>query len=153
MQTLWQDLRYGVRMLARKPGFTVVANLTLALGSGANTAVFSLVDKLLVQGLPVREPATLVQVQAESLNPQLTFSEFGWADFLDHRARNQVFSDLTAFAQSPVNLGEGDALERVRAELVADNYFAMLGVQPVVGRGFLSEENRAPGAAPVAMLS
>jgi len=153
MQTLLQDLRYGVRMLLRKPGFTVVAVLTLALGTGANTAVFSLVDKLLVQGLPVREPATLVQVQAESLNPQLTFSEFGWADFLDYRARNQALADLTAFAQAPVNLGEGDALERVRAEVVADNYFTLLGVRPVVGRAFSPEENRAPGAAPVAVLS
>ncbi|MEP7343111.1 MAG: ABC transporter permease [Acidobacteriota bacterium] len=153
MQTLWQDLRYGARMLLKKPGFTVVAVLTLALGCGANVAVFSLVDKLLVQGLPVREPATLVQVQSESLNPKLTFSEFAWADFLDYRARNQVFTDLTAFAQSPVNLGEGDALERVRAELVTDNYFAMLGVRPVVGRGFLPQENSAPGANPVAVLS
>jgi predicted permease len=153
MQILWQDLRYGARMLLKKPGFTLAAVLTLALGCGANTAVFTLVDKLLVQALPVSDPAALVQVQAESLNPRLTFGDFAWADFLDYRARNQVFSDLMAFAQAPVNLGEGDAMERVRAELVADNYFKLLGVQPVVGRGFLPEENRAPGAAPVAMLS
>jgi predicted permease len=153
METIMRDLRYGARMLLKKPGFTLVAVLTLALGCGANVAVFSLVDKLLVQGLPVREPATLVQVQSESLNPQLTFNEFAWADFLDYRARNQVFTDLTAFAQAPVNLGEGDSLERVRAELVAENYFALLGVRPVVGRGFLPEENRAPGATPVAVLS
>src|SRR5262245_37022803 len=153
MQTILQDLRFGARMLFKRPGFTLIAVLTLALGIGANTAIFSLMDKLILQTLPVKDPAALAQVRAESLNPKLTFSEFAWADYLEYRARNQVFTDLTAFTQAPVNLGEGDQLERVRAEVVAENYFALLGVQPALGRAFLPEENRTPGAHSVAVLS
>ncbi len=153
MQALWQDLRYGARMLVKQPGFTLIAILTLALGIGANTAIFGLVDKLLVQSLPVREPEALVQLKAEIVNPQLTFDTFSWADYRDYRARNSVFTELAAFAQHPVNLGQGDQMERVRAEMVSENYFDLLGRQPVVGRGFSPEENAAPGAHPLAVLS
>ncbi|MBI1761614.1 MAG: ABC transporter permease [Acidobacteria bacterium] len=153
METLLQDLRFGVRMLRARPGFTLIAVLTLALGIGANTALFSLLDKLLLQSLPVHDPDALVQFKAESVNPQLTFQEFAWADFLDYRARNAVFTDLTAFRPAKLNLGAGDQMERVRAELVAENYFALLGVQPVLGRTFTPEDNRAPGAHPLALLS
>jgi predicted permease len=153
MKGLIQDLRYGARMLRKNPGFTVVAVLTLALGIGANTAIFGLVDKLLVQSLPVRKPESLVQVKMDSVNPPMTFDTFSWADYRDYRARNQVFTELTAFAQQAVNLGGGDQMERVRAELVAENYFAMFGVQPVVGRAFTPEENAAPDAHPLVVLS
>ena len=153
MQTLWQDLRYGARMLMKQKSFTLIAMATLALGIGANTALFSLFDKLFVAALPVKDPEALVQVKAESVNPQTTWSEFAWADFQDYRAQNQVFSEMTAFKQTPVNLGEGDQLERVRAESVAENYFVLFGVQPLLGRFFTAAENRAPGAHPVAVLS
>jgi predicted permease len=152
MQTLWQDLRYGARILLKSPGFTLVAVFTLALGIGANTAIFGLMDKLMVRSLPVKEPARLVLLQSECLNPRLTFSDFSWADYNDYRAQNRVFTDLTAFAQQPVNLGSGDQMERVRAEAVADNYFGMLGVRLLLGRAFLPEENKTPGANPVAVL-
>ncbi|MGH9844480.1 MAG: ABC transporter permease [Blastocatellia bacterium] len=152
MKGLIQDVRFGARMLLKKPGFTLVAVLTLSLGIGANTAIFGLVDKLLVQSLPVREPEALVQVQAESVTPKLTFDAFSWADYRDYRAQNQVFSELTAFAQQPVNLGSGDQMERVRAEMAAENYFEMLGVRPIVGRAFAPEENTTPDAHPVAVL-
>lgn len=153
MQTLFQDLRYGARMLMKQPGFTLIAVLTLALGIGANTALFSLFDKLFVEALPVKDPDSLVQVKAESVNPQLMWNEFAWADFQDYRAQNQVFTELTAFKQTPVNLGEGDQLERVRAEAVAENYFTLFGVQPLLGRFFTAAENLSPGAHPVAVLS
>ncbi|MFN7931236.1 MAG: ABC transporter permease [Blastocatellia bacterium] len=153
MQTLVQDLRYGARMLLKQPGFTLIAVVTLALGIGANTALFSLLDKLLLQSLPVNDPAALVQLKAENLNPQLTFREFAWADFLAYRARNDVLADLSASRSAKVNLGAGDQLERVRAELVADNYFALFGVKPLLGRTFTPEENRAPGAHSLAVLS
>jgi predicted permease len=153
MQTLWQDLRYGARMLLKSPGFTMVAVFTLALGIGANTAIFGLMDKLIMRSLPVKDPARLVFLQSESVNPRLTFSEFSWRDYDDYRAQNRVFTDMTAFSQQAVNLGSGDQMERVRAEVVADNYFGMLGVQLRLGRAFLPEENKAPGANPVAVLS
>src|SRR5215471_7427950 len=153
MQTLWRDLRYGARVLLKSPGFTLVAVFTLALGIGANTAIFGLMDKLMLRSLPVKDPARLVLLQSESLNPRLTLSEFSWADYNDYRAQNRVFTDLTTFAPQPVNLGSGDQMERVRAEAVADNYFGMLGVQPMLGRAFLPEENKTPGANPVAVLS
>jgi predicted permease len=152
MQTLIQDLRYGARILLKSPSFTLIAVFTLALGIGANTAIFGLMDKLMVRSLPVKDPARLVLLQSECLNPQLTFSEFSWADYKDYRAQNQVFTELTAFAQQPVNLGSGDQMERVRAEAVADNYFGMLGVRLLLGRAFLTEENKTPGANPVAVL-
>jgi predicted permease len=153
MQPLFQDLRYGSRLLLKDPGFTLIAVFTLALGIGANTAIFGLVDKLIVRSLPVKDPAALVMLQAECVNPQLTFSDFSWADYSDYRAQNQVFTDLTAFAQQSVNLGSGDQMERVRAEAVAENYFGTLGIQTLLGRAFLPEENKTPGAYPVAMLS
>ncbi|MBO0863211.1 MAG: ABC transporter permease [Chloracidobacterium sp.] len=153
MQTLWQDLRYGARVLLKSPGFTIVAVFTLALGIGANTAIFGLMDKLMLRSLPVKDPERLVLLQSECLNPSMTFSQFSWADYNDYRAQNRVFNDLTAFAPQPANLGSGDQMERVRAEAVADNYFGMLGVQPMLGRAFLPEENKTPGANPVAVLS
>ncbi|HEX5083782.1 MAG TPA: ABC transporter permease, partial [Blastocatellia bacterium] len=153
MRNVWQDLRYGARMLLKSPGFTMVAVFTLALGIGANTAIFGLMDKLIMRSLPVKDPARLVLLQSESVNPRLTFSNFSWTDYNDYRAQNRVFTDMTAFSQQPVNLGSGDQMERVRAEVVADNYFGMLGVQPLLGRAFLPEENRAPGANPVAVIS
>src|SRR5215475_12292607 len=153
MQTLLQDLRYGARVLSKSPGFTLVAVFTLALGIGANTAIFGLMDKLMLRSLPVKDPALLVLLQSECLNPRGTFSEFSWADYNDYRAQNRVFADLTAFAPRPVNQGSGDQMERVRAEAVAENYFGMLGVQPILGRAFLPEENKTPGANPVAVLS
>jgi HAMP domain-containing protein len=153
MQSLLQDLRYGGRILLKNPGFTLIAVFTLALGIGANTAIFGLMDKLMVRSLPVKEPSRLVLLQSECLNPRMTFSDFSWADYDDYRAQNRVFTELTAFAQQPVNLGSGDQMERVRAEAVADNYFGMLGVQLLAGRAFLPEENKTPGANPVAVLS
>jgi predicted permease len=153
MNTVWQDLRYGARMLLKSPGFTLVAVFTLALGIGANTAIFGLMDKLMMRSLPVKDPGRLVFLQSESVNPRMTFTEFSWADYNDYRTQNRVFTDLTAFSQEPVNLGSGDQTERVRAEAVADNYFGMLGIQPLLGRAFLPDENNAPGANPVAVLS
>ncbi|HKX26866.1 MAG TPA: ABC transporter permease [Blastocatellia bacterium] len=153
MRTFGQDLRYGARMLFKNPGFTLIAVITLALGIGANAAIFSLVDKLIVQSLPVKDPASLVNLQGESVNPKFTISDFSWSEYLDYRARNQVFDDLIAFTQDAVNLGSGDQLEQVRAELVTENYFSLLGVTPNPGRTFAPEENRAPGAHPVAVIS
>src|SRR5215468_10624456 len=86
MQTLIQDLRYGARILWKSPGFTLIAVFTLALGIGANTAIFGLMDKLMVRSLPVKDPGRLVLLQSECLNPRMTFTDFSWSDYNDYRA-------------------------------------------------------------------
>ncbi len=153
MKTFLQDVRYGFRMLLKHRSVTLIAVLTLSVGIGANTAIFGLIDKVLLQSLPVREPEGLVLLKAESVNPKLTFSEFSWADYLDYRAKNQVFTTLAAFSQVPVNFGAGDQMERVRAELISENYFELLGAQTALGRAISPEENQTPGAHPVAVIS
>ena len=106
-------VRLALRTLFKTPFVTSVAILSLALGIGANTAIFGLMDKLIVRSLPVKEPSRLVLLQSECLNPRMTFSDFSWADYNNYRAQNRVFTELTAFAQQPVNLGSGDQMERV----------------------------------------
>src|SRR2546426_5792712 len=100
MQTLWQDLRYGARMLLKKPGFSLIAILTLALGIGANTAIFSVTDKLLLRSLPVKDPQQLALGSGESINPKFQSNIFSYPDYLDYRAQNEVFSGLLAFNQT-----------------------------------------------------
>src|SRR5262245_64089335 len=122
MRALWQDLRYGARMLGKTPGLTVIALLSLAIGIGANTAIFSLVDKLLLQKLPVKEPERLALLSAESVNPRFKMNVFSWRDYKDYREQNQVFSDLTASGPRSAGLGAGAELEEVACELVSENY-------------------------------
>src|SRR5262249_21866717 len=147
MNSLWQDLRYGARMLGKAPGLTVIALLSTAIGIGANTAIFSLVDKLLLQNLPVKEPERLALLSAESVNPRFKMNVFSWRDFKDYREQNQVFSDLIASGPRFAGLGAGAELEEVACELVSENYFSALGVRLVKGRSFTAEENSAPGAS------
>src|SRR5262249_18734274 len=153
MQVLWQDLRYGARMLGKTPGLTVIALLSMAIGIGANTAIFSLVDKLLLQKLPVKEPERLALLSAESVNPRFKMNVFSWRDYKDYREQNQVFSDLIASGPRFAGLGAGAELEEVACELVSENYFSALGVRLVKGRSFTAEDNSAPGVSAVAILS
>src|SRR5262245_2323097 len=107
---LWQDLRYGVRMLLKSPGFTAVAALSLALGIGANTAIFSLVDKVMIKKAPVEEPERLVVLNVDSGRGLGTV--FTYPDFADYRARNEVFEGLVCYAQRALTLNEGVQAER-----------------------------------------
>src|SRR5262245_10629238 len=152
MNTLLQDLRFGARMLGKTPGLTVIALLSMAIGIGANTAIFSLVDKLLLQKLPVKEPDRLALLSAESVNPRFKMNVFSWPDYKDYREQNQVFSDLIASGPRSAGLGTGAELEQVACELVSENYFSALGVRMVKGRSFTAEENSAPGASAVAII-
>jgi len=152
MRTLWQDLRYGARMLGKTPGLTIIALLSMAIGIGANTAIFSLVDKLLLQKLPVTEPERLALLSAESVNPRFKMNVFSWRDYKDYREQNQVFSDLIASGPRFAGLGTGAEIEQVACELVSENYFSALGVRLAKGRSFTAEENLAPGAHAVAIL-
>ncbi|MGH9934658.1 MAG: ABC transporter permease [Blastocatellia bacterium] len=148
---MFQDLRFGVRMIFKNKVVTAVAVLSLALGIGANTAIFSLVDRLLARPLPVEEPERLVTFN-KGAAPNL-FDKFTYPDYADYRDRNEVFDGLVCYAETALNLSERGRTERVHGLRVSGNYFSALRVAPAVGRGFLPEEERAPDAHPVTVLS
>ncbi|MGA2075015.1 MAG: ABC transporter permease [Terriglobia bacterium] len=153
LETLLQDLRYGLRMLGKNPGFTAVAVLTLALGIGANTAVFSLVNTILLRPLPYRNPSELV-VLSETVPQMGGGLEVGMAagEYLDYRDRNRSFVETGAYEDAGFNLtGEGNPL-RINAAAVTASVFQLLGVPPRLGHVFTAEEERNGGAA-VAVLS
>lgn len=145
-----QDLRYGVRMLAKRPGFTLVAVLSLALGLGANTAIFSLVNTLVLRPLPVRQPEQLVALNNAGGNQM--FSNFSYLNYRDLRDRNDVFSDLLGYRILPLSLSHDGVNERRWGYEVTGNYFAALGVQPALGRLLSVEDDRTPGAHPVVVI-
>jgi putative ABC transport system permease protein len=154
MNTLWQDLRYGARMLMKNPGFTLIAMVTLALGIGANTAIFSVADKLLLRPLPVKDPHRLALVSGETVNPKFLNNIFSYPDYVDYRDQNEVFSDLFAFTlTNAVKFGAGEQSDKIDVELVSGNYFDALGVAAARGRVIRDEDNRAEGAHPVAVIS
>lgn len=147
------DLKLAVRQLRRSPGFAAVAVLTLALGIGANTAIYSMVNALFFQRLPVSRPAELVVVMQKT--PFLPIP-MGWpyADFKDLRERNDAFTDLIAYLPTAVHLGvEGQSAERIWIELVSPNYFSMLGISAPQGRVFRPGEGEAPEADPLFVLT
>ncbi|MBL8206052.1 MAG: ABC transporter permease [Blastocatellia bacterium] len=151
MQTLWQDLRYSVRTLLKHKGFTFIAVLTLALGIGANTAMFSVLNTYLFRALPYPNSEQLVRVFRTSSHSQ------SWphsaASFLDQREKNSVFGQMVAFNGIAPNLAEeGQAAERLQGMAVTADFFPALGVQAALGRGFTPEEDQ-PGASQVAVLS
>lgn len=146
MNSLWQDMRYGVRMLVKNPGFTFVAVITLALGIGANTAIFSVVNAVLLQPLPYAQADELVgvYVSSGSDSPEARFP-FSPAAYLYLKSNNSVFTDIAALSNkgSPANLtGAGDP-ERLQGFQISANLFTLLGVRPVLGRTFAPDEDRA----------
>ncbi|HEY9231983.1 MAG TPA: ABC transporter permease [Blastocatellia bacterium] len=152
MQTLWQDLRYGLRVLVKQPGFTAIAVFSLALGIGANTAIFSVVNAVLLRPLPYPQPEQLMQL-SQSL-PGIDNDAAGEPKFLFWQEHNQAFASL-AIEQpigSGVNLAGGSEAEYVSGVKVSKEFFDVLGVQPARGRGFTAEEDR-PGGDRVAILS
>jgi len=146
------DIRYAVRTLLKQPGFTLVVVATLALGIGANTAVFSIVNSMLFRPFPVEDPEQLVQVLRT--RDGSGFGSFSYPDYADYRDRNEVFSDL--FGQSPtltVSLRTDEAAQQINALVVTPNYFSALGVTLILGRGFLPEEERTTEAGAVVVIS
>jgi len=149
---LWQDLRYGARMLAKKPGFTAVAILTLALGIGANTAIFTVVNAALLRGLPYHDPERLVHLWETTPRKDLSQNEASYPDFLDWR-QNNAFEGMAAYeGGSGVTLTGRGTPERIPATFVSSNFFTVLGVDPIRGRAFRPEEDQ-PSAAPTVMTS
>jgi predicted permease len=145
---MFQDLRFGLRMLLKNKTVTAVAVLSLSLGIGANTAIFSLVDRLLLRPLPVEEPERLVTFNKANLHDKFTYP-----DFADYRDQNEVFDGLVCFVETALNLSERGQTERIHGLQVSGNYFSTLRLTPALGRGFLLAEERAPDANPVAVLS
>lgn len=150
MTSLSQDFRYALRMLRNSPGFTLIAVLTLALGIGANTALFSVVNGVLLRALPYPQPDRLVEVAAKA--PPFSESSISYPNFLDWVAQNHTFEALAAYRMKDYDLtGWGDA-QALKAMQVSASFFPLLGVKPVLGRNFTAEEDRR-GAAPVVMLA
>ncbi len=159
MGALQQDLPYAVRMLAKSPGFTMVAILTLALGIGANAAIFSLTDQVLLRLLPVQKPEELVVLHSPGPQHGRNWSDgdrgaaWSYPMYKDLRDHNEVFSGLLArFATQASVSGQGQT-ELANAELVTGNYFEVLGVRPALGRIFNPQDETTPGANPVVVLS
>lgn len=167
LETLWHDLRYGARMLWRSPAFSVVAILSLAIGIGANTAIFSLVDAILLRSLPVRDPGSLRLVlwTGEPCVPltnasgysrkneagQMVHSSFSYPMYRMFAEQASQFSDLAGFARSEVTVAAGES-HYASAFYVTGNMFSTLGVPPLAGRGIAPSDDRE-GAAPVAVIS
>ena len=142
LETLLQDIRYGLRMLVKNPGFTAVAITTLALGIGANSAIFTVVNSVLLSPLPYGDPERLMSVFNTA--PAKGLNQFGASppDFRTLRKQNQSFAGLCAFYQAKFSLTGADEPERLTAMVVSADYFTTLGVQPMLGRNFLpTEEN------------
>ena len=153
MESLAQDIRYGIRSLAKNPGFTIAAVLTLALGIGANTAIFSVIERVLFRPLPYPQPERLVEIW-NTYEPQVPRAGLSPGDYADWQKQNQGFSEMGAYARisQGFNLtGEGEP-QRILAGYASSELFPMLGAEVVAGRSFLPEEDRA-GSEPVVILS
>ncbi len=154
---LGQDLRFALKSFLRTPGFTTVAVLTLAIGIGANAAIFSAVDALLLRPLPFREPERLMKVSltvpASARRPAIDDMVWSYPKYAVFRDQQRSFEDLGLFTTNQVTLTAGGEAERDNAELTAGGYFSSLGIRPILGRTFLPEEDLHPGGARVAMLS
>src|SRR5882762_9864493 len=150
IETLRQDLRYGVRILAKNPGFTIMAVLTLALGICANAAIFSVVNGVLLNPLPYWQPDQLVAIYSGTSEGDRGISSY--PNFLDWARDNRTFSALAAYRPDSFNLAGMGAPERVPVEMVSASFFPLLSVQPILGRTFLPNEDQL-GASPVVLIS
>src|ERR1700683_1322001 len=150
LDSLLQDLRYGARMLRKNPGFTAIAVLTLALGIGANTAIFSVVNAVLLRPLPYANPQQLIVLRetTQSVGPHSP----SYPDFLDWRKQSRTFGQMVAINNREFNLSGVAQPENISGYAVSANCLSMLGVRPFLGRDFLPSED-APGTAPVVLLS
>jgi predicted permease len=152
METLWQDLRFGFRQLLSKPGFALIAVLSLALGIGANTAIFSLVDAVLLRPLPFHDPDRLVMVWEDAARIGFPRNSLAPANYADWKAQNHVFEDMAAISWRSYNLTDEGEPEKVEARAVTANLFPLLGIKPELGRSFTQEEDR-PGGNKVVLIS
>ena len=161
MQTILQDLRFALRQLRRSPAFAFTAILTLALGIGANTAIFSLIDQALLKSLPVRNPNSLVVLEGTGKAWEGSASShggdseayFSYPMYKDLRDKNKVFDGLIATSPVAISITHNGDSQMTDSEIVSGNYFDLLGVQPALGRLFTQADDQQPGGDPVAVLS
>jgi putative ABC transport system permease protein len=159
MHTLWQDVRFGLRMLAKNPGFTAIAIVTLALGIGANTAIFSLMNQVLLRRLPVQNPSELVVLHAPGPVTGRVSSDgdetqsFSYPMYKGLREGSAAVCGMLARSKFSASLATQGQTERGHGELVSGNYFEVLGVPPAIGRVFTLNDDRVPGGHPLAVLS
>src|SRR5436309_2474774 len=156
MSTFLQDLKYGARLLVKAPAFTLIAALSLALGIGANTTIFTLVNAVLLNPLPVEDPSELVSVwttDERNQNSALGFLQVSPLNYRDLRDKAEVFAGLAAHTGIPLNISvaNGDP-QQVFGEIVTGNFFSVLGAKPIVGRTFMADEDRNPGERLVVVL-
>jgi len=143
LETIWQDVRFALRMLRKNPGFAAVAILTLALGIGVNTAIFSLLDTILLRTLPVSHAESLVVLASFSHDSRV--GDFGYQDYLTLRDGNKAFAGiLAASSQARIDVETGADMEPALRKIVSANYFSVLGVQPSLGRVFVKEDDNLP---------
>jgi macrolide transport system ATP-binding/permease protein len=153
IEDLMQDIRYGLRTLRKSPGFTAVAALSLALGIGANTAIFSLVNTVLLRPLPIENPERLVSLNYASEKGENVYPIFSYLNYRDLRDRSNVLDGLIAYRMAPISLSHNGINERVWGYLATGNYFDVLGVKPALGRMLRPEDDKAEGAHPVMVIS
>src|SRR5262245_11189011 len=151
METLLQDIRYSFRTMAKRPGFVAAALISLALGIGANTMIFSLVNALLLRPLSVDEPDRLARVFR--IDEHSPYHSISYPDYLDYRDQQQVFTGLTACQRMMMSLNVDGQPVAVSGAVVSANFFSLLGVAPMLGRAFAPEEDRTIGERPVAVIS
>src|SRR5713226_86014 len=140
METLFKDIRYGIRSLLKYPGFTAIAVITLALGIGANSAIFSVVDSVLLRPLPYSDPDRLVQLWEASVQRGRSEMPASYPNFADWRDQNHVFTQVVAYSDWSFNLTGVGEPERIRSAIVSPTFFSTLGIKPIRGRVFLPEE-------------
>jgi predicted permease len=150
MHTLWQDLRYGARMLLKQPGFTAVIILTLSLGIGANAALFSVINGVLLQPLPYPQPEQLVTLHASK--PNFDAGSVSYLNFLDWQKENRTFTAMAVARSASFTLTNAGEAERLSAQHISADYFTVLSVAPALGRNFAPSDNET-GAAPVALIN
>jgi macrolide transport system ATP-binding/permease protein len=153
LEQLLQDIRFGVRQLRKNPGFTFVAILTLALGIGANAAIFSLVSTFLLRPLPIRHPEQVFAIHQGKQNDPSYSQSMSYPNYKDIRDRNQVLAGMALYRFDPMSLSHNGNNERVWGYLVSGNYFDVLGVRSLLGRTFLPDEDTTPHTHPVVVLS
>jgi predicted permease len=153
LEILLQDVRYAARTLRKSPGFTVVAVLTLALGIGADTAIFSVVDAVMLRPLPFAEPGRLVRLWGNVRRQRVERRGASYPDFLDWRAQSRSLEAMAATENTFATITTGEEPERVRGEFVSQTYLDLVGVRPVIGRGFRPEEDQVPQRNAVALIA
>ncbi len=157
-EDLGKDIRFGIRMLLKNRGFSAIAVISLALGFGLNTTIFTVVNAILLNPLPVRDVSRLVQldtVDAKTKVTQANFAKMGmsFANFEDYRRQNEVFTDLVAWNPIPLTWSGGAQAKQLLGYIVSANYFDVLGITPAAGRGFLPDEDTKPNGNTVVVIS